>query len=47
MLGLNEGFSPKFLRRYAELGVAVREAVRAYAADVRGGSYPAKEHSFE
>jgi 3-methyl-2-oxobutanoate hydroxymethyltransferase len=47
MLGLNEGFSPKFLRRFAELGGAVREAVSAYAADVRAGRYPAREHSFE
>ena len=47
MLGLNEGFSPKFLRRFAELGTAVREAVRTYADDVRAGRYPAKEHSFE
>jgi 3-methyl-2-oxobutanoate hydroxymethyltransferase len=47
MLGLNEGFSPKFLKRYAELGGAVRDAVRSYAAEVRGGTYPAKEHSFE
>jgi 3-methyl-2-oxobutanoate hydroxymethyltransferase len=47
MLGLNEGFSPKFLRRFAELGVAVREAVRSYADEVRGGRYPGKEHSFE
>ena len=38
MLGLNEGFSPKFLKRYAELGGAVRDAVRAYAAEVRGGT---------
>ena len=47
MLGLNEGFSPKFLRRFAELGEAVREAVRAYAGEVRGGRYPGKEHSFD
>jgi 3-methyl-2-oxobutanoate hydroxymethyltransferase len=47
MLGLNEGFSPKFLKRYAELGGAVRDAVRAYATEVRDGSYPGKEHSFE
>jgi 3-methyl-2-oxobutanoate hydroxymethyltransferase len=47
MLGLNEGFSPKFLKRFAELGTSVREAVRAYATEVRGGTYPAKEHSFE
>ena len=47
MLGLNEGFSPKFLKRFAELGGAVRDAVRAYATEVRGGKYPGKEHSFE
>jgi 3-methyl-2-oxobutanoate hydroxymethyltransferase len=47
MLGLNEGFSPRFLKRYGELGGAVREAVRAYAADVRAGTYPGPEHSFE
>jgi 3-methyl-2-oxobutanoate hydroxymethyltransferase len=47
MLGLNEGFNPKFLRRYAELGEAVRGAVRSYAADVRDGRYPSAEHSFE
>ena len=47
MLGLNEQFTPKFLKHYAELGQAVREAVRAYASDVRDGKYPAREHSFE
>jgi 3-methyl-2-oxobutanoate hydroxymethyltransferase len=47
MLGLNEGFSPKFLKRFAELGGAVRDAVQAYAAEVRDGSYPGKEHGFE
>jgi 3-methyl-2-oxobutanoate hydroxymethyltransferase len=47
MLGLNEQFAPKFLKRFAELGQAVREAVRAFAGEVRDGKYPAKEHSFE
>jgi 3-methyl-2-oxobutanoate hydroxymethyltransferase len=47
MLGLNEGFNPKFLKRFAELGEAVRQAVRAYGAEVRDGSYPGREHSFE
>lgn len=47
MLGLNEQFAPKFLKHYAELGESVREAVRSYAADVRDGKYPGKEHSFE
>ena len=47
MLGLNEGFNPKFLKRYAELGEAVRAAVRSYASDVRNGRYPGPEHSFD
>ena len=47
MLGLNEGFNPKFLKRFAELGEAVRQAVRAYGAEVRDGSYPGREHGFE
>jgi 3-methyl-2-oxobutanoate hydroxymethyltransferase len=47
MLGLNEMFNPKFLKRYAELGEAVRTAVRAYAVDVRDGRYPGPEHSFD
>ncbi len=47
MLGLNEGFSPKFLKRYAELADAVREAARTYADEVRRGTYPDKAHSFD
>jgi 3-methyl-2-oxobutanoate hydroxymethyltransferase len=47
MLGLNEMFNPKFLKRYAELGEAVRSAVRSYAAEVRDGTYPGPEHSFD
>jgi len=46
MLGLNEAFNPKFLKRYAQLGEAVRVAVREYAREVREGAYPGKEHSF-
>ena len=47
MLGLNEMFNPKFLKRYAELGEAVRAAVRSYAAEVRDATYPGPEHRFE
>jgi 3-methyl-2-oxobutanoate hydroxymethyltransferase len=46
MLGLNERFSPKFLKRYAALADEVRTAVRAYAADVREGRFPGPDHSF-
>src|SRR5256885_5585032 len=47
MLGLNEQFSPKFLKHYARLGESVRQAVRCFAEEVREGKYPGKEHSFE
>ena len=47
MLGLNEGFSPRFLKRYGELGTAAREAVERYADEVREGAYPAAEHGYE
>jgi len=46
MLGLNEGFHPKFLKRYAELGRQVRDAVTRYRDEVRGGEYPDDAHSF-
>ena len=47
MLGLNQGFSPRFLKRYAALGAAVRDAVGRYAGEVREGKYPAAEHGYE
>jgi 3-methyl-2-oxobutanoate hydroxymethyltransferase len=46
MLGINESFSPKFLKRYAELGAAIREAVTRYVEEVKAKKFPAAEHSF-
>ena len=45
MLGLNEGFAPKFLKKYAELGKATKEAAEQFATEVREGKYPGPEHS--
>ncbi|HET9514532.1 MAG TPA: 3-methyl-2-oxobutanoate hydroxymethyltransferase [Gemmatimonadales bacterium] len=47
MLGLNAGFNPKFLKRYAELGKAVSEAAGRFAAEVREGRYPDSAHTHE
>jgi 3-methyl-2-oxobutanoate hydroxymethyltransferase len=47
MLGLNEGFEPKFLKRYAELAETVRSAVRAFGTEVREGRYPDERHSYD
>ena len=46
MLGMNEEFSPRFLKRYANLADTVRDAVRTYGDDVREHRYPSAEHSF-
>jgi 3-methyl-2-oxobutanoate hydroxymethyltransferase len=46
MLGLNESFKPKFLKRYAALADDVRQAVRTFGEEVRGGRYPDRDHSF-
>lgn len=46
LLGLNDRFAPKFLKRYAGLASDVRGAVERFASDVRGGEYPGSEHSF-
>jgi 3-methyl-2-oxobutanoate hydroxymethyltransferase len=47
MLGLNEGFSPGFLKKFAELAPEVRRAVSEYVREVREGRYPGPEHSYE
>jgi len=46
LIGLNEGFSPKFLKRYADVADIVKTAVGEYADDVRGGRYPDGATSF-
>ncbi|MCC6222627.1 MAG: 3-methyl-2-oxobutanoate hydroxymethyltransferase [Thermoleophilia bacterium] len=46
LLGLYEGRSPRFVKRYAEIGVEIRSALERYAADVRSGAFPGEEHSY-
>ena len=45
LLGLFEGFRPKFVRRYAELGEPIREAAAAYVADVAEGRFPGESRA--
>ncbi|MET1038470.1 MAG: 3-methyl-2-oxobutanoate hydroxymethyltransferase [Aeromicrobium sp.] len=47
MLGLNTGRAPRFVKRYADLHQVMLDATKEYVADVKGGSFPAPEHSFE
>jgi len=46
LLGLFDDFVPKHAKRYAELGSEIREAVRAYAGEVRSGRFPTEKESF-
>ena len=46
ILGLDDDFTPKFVRHFAEVGGQIRAAVGQYAAEVRAGAFPAEEHTF-
>ena len=46
MLGMNEGFHPKFLRQYANIGQEITEAVAHYADDVRQGRFPSEKECY-
>ncbi len=47
LLGLEEQIAPRFAKRYAELGAAVRDAFAAYASEVRSGAFPDAAHSYQ
>jgi 3-methyl-2-oxobutanoate hydroxymethyltransferase len=47
LLGMIRGHSPKFAKRYAELGDAVVGAVRAYVGEVQSRAFPAQAHSYK
>ena len=46
MLGTFTDFTPKFVRRFAEVGDVMLDAYRAYDAAVKDGSFPAAEHTY-
>jgi 3-methyl-2-oxobutanoate hydroxymethyltransferase len=46
MLGITKDFSPRFLRRYTDLGDTIDKAVKQYITDVRSGDFPSEEESY-
>jgi 3-methyl-2-oxobutanoate hydroxymethyltransferase len=46
MLGYYEGHAPRFVKRYAELGEAIVEALGRYAEEVRSGAFPEGKHTY-
>ena len=46
MLGINQGFAPKFLRRYAEIGETIKQAVGSYVSDVKAVDFPSASEQY-
>ncbi|MDH4190781.1 MAG: 3-methyl-2-oxobutanoate hydroxymethyltransferase [Betaproteobacteria bacterium] len=46
IVGLFSGFTPKFVKRYGEAGMLIKEAIERYASEVRSGAFPDEGHSF-
>jgi len=47
MLGYYEGHAPRFVKRYAELGDAIVDALGRYAEEVRSGTFPEEQHTYK
>jgi 3-methyl-2-oxobutanoate hydroxymethyltransferase len=47
MLGLYDKFTPKHVKKYANLNLEIKKAVKSYISEVRNGSFPDSEHSFK
>jgi len=47
LLGLSEGHLPRFVKRYANLSREIRDALEAYAHDVRTSAFPEEQHTYE
>ena len=46
MLGITKGFSPRFLRRYADLNTVITEAVQNYISDVKSCDFPSEKEQY-
>lgn len=47
ILGLCEKYSPKFVKRFADVSGIISEGIRSYISEVKEGSFPGPEHSFK
>jgi len=46
LLGLHDGPTPRFVKQYADLKEEIRQALEAYAGEVRSGAFPAEQHTY-
>lgn len=47
MLGLTTGHTPKFARRFADVGTIMKQGITDYIKDTRSGAFPAEEHTYQ
>ena len=47
MLGLYSDFSPKFVKKFANVGEVMRDGIKKYIEEVKSGAFPKEEHTFE
>jgi 3-methyl-2-oxobutanoate hydroxymethyltransferase len=47
MLGMYSDFTPKFVKKYANIGEQMKEAFRAYCSEIQSGSFPSAEHEYD
>ena len=47
MLGMFSDFTPKFVKRYANIGEVMKEAFQKYMEEIQSGAFPAEEHSYK
>jgi 3-methyl-2-oxobutanoate hydroxymethyltransferase len=47
MLGFYEGHAPRFVKRYADLGAVIVDALERYADEVRSGAFPEDQHTYK
>ena len=46
LLGMFDKFTPKFVKKYADLSPLIKAGIQQYNTEVKSGSYPDQEHSF-
>jgi 3-methyl-2-oxobutanoate hydroxymethyltransferase len=47
MLGINDGFMPKFVKKYVDIAALAAQGLNEYIKEVQDGSFPAKEHEYK
>ena len=47
LIGMTSGYTPSFVRQYAQVGNMMETAISAYCEEVRNGQFPSAEHGFD